>query len=100
MFREWERLPEADDKEENKLMNTYSTSVKDFTPNPCSFAGRDKKSRHSVLVTFHMRTNLKRISLNFRRTPVTPLTSRHRERFVFLIFNVPLIKPDGSRFAP
>ena len=44
MFREWERLPE--DKQENKLMNTYSTSVKHSPPplqGPCSFVGGDKK---------------------------------------------------------
>ena len=57
-------MPDADDKQQNKLTYTYSTSMKDFAPPPTQirallFEGTNKKFV-IVLVTFHIRTNLKK----------------------------------------
>ena len=62
MLGECERLPEADDKQGNKLMKTYSISVKDFIPPPHKFVLFCWRGQKIVLVTFDLRTNLKRIS--------------------------------------
>ena len=104
-------VPEADDKQEVNWWTHIQLrwSILSLLPPPKSvlFCWRGQKklpfrrSYFSLTLTLTLTlTNLKRISLNFRITPLTPLTCRHQERFVLLIFNLPLIKPGGSGFAP